>query len=96
MQTFDQSLYNFYKAGLITYEDALSESTSPNDLALLISGVNSSSEGINQGIGSDAEPEAGRVQPSGRPQQPSSGQASGSGAADAGSLSGGSSSYWTT
>ncbi len=46
MQTFDQSLYNFYKAGLITYEDALAESTSPNDLALLISGVNSSSEGL--------------------------------------------------
>ncbi len=44
MQTFDQSLYNFYKAGLITYEDALAESTSPNDLALLISGVNASDE----------------------------------------------------
>jgi twitching motility protein PilT len=45
MQTFDQSLYNFYKNGMITYEDALAESSSPNDLALLISGVDSSSGG---------------------------------------------------
>ncbi len=43
MQTFDQSLYGFYKNNLITYEDALAESTSPNDLALLISGVDSAS-----------------------------------------------------
>ncbi len=47
MQTFDQSLYNFYKAGLITYEDALAQSTSPNDLALLISGVNATDEGMD-------------------------------------------------
>lgn len=46
MQTFDQSLYNFYKDGLITYEDAIAESSSPNDLALLISGVNSSTDGL--------------------------------------------------
>ncbi len=46
MQTFDQSLYVFYKAGLITYEDALAESTSPNDLALLISGVNAAGSGV--------------------------------------------------
>lgn len=46
MQTFDQSLYNFYKEGLITYEDAIAESSSPNDLALLISGVNSSTDGL--------------------------------------------------
>ncbi len=39
MQTFDQSLYAHYKAGLISYEDALAESTTPNDLALLISGI---------------------------------------------------------
>ncbi len=94
MQTFDQSLYNFYKAGLITYEDALAESTSPNDLALLISGVNSSSEGINQGMGSGSGEEHARV--SDRPQAQSSEPVSGSAAAGAGSVSGGSSSYWTT
>ncbi len=43
MQTFDQSLYNFYKNNIITYEEALAQSTTPNDLALLISGVDSSS-----------------------------------------------------
>ena len=50
MQTFDQSLYNFYKAGLITYEDALAQSTSPNDLALLISGVNATDEGMDRSL----------------------------------------------
>jgi twitching motility protein PilT len=85
MQTFDQSLYNFYKAGLITYEDALSESTSPNDLALLISGVNSSSEGLNMSSASD-EPLA----------PPSAAPSGSAAAAGAGSASGGSSSYWTT
>jgi twitching motility protein PilT len=43
MQTFDQSLYKLLKEGLITYEDAMAESTSPNDFALLVSGVNESS-----------------------------------------------------
>ena len=96
MQTFDQSLYNFYKAGLITYEDALAESTSPNDLALLISGVNSSSEGINQGSGADSASGEGHTGVSGRPQTQSSEPVSGSAAAGADSASGGSSSYWTT
>jgi twitching motility protein PilT len=81
MQTFDQSLYNFYKAGLITYEDALAESTSPNDLALLISGVNSSSDGLTGGAGFNSAP------------APGSAPASGSGA---GSVSGGSNSYWSS
>ncbi len=54
MQTFDQSLYNFYKAGLITYEDALAESTSPNDLALLISGVNATDAGVTEFLGNKA------------------------------------------
>ena len=92
MQTFNQSLYSFYKAGLITHEDALAESTSPNDLALLISGVNSSSEGINQGMDSGEE----HTRVSGRPQAQSSEPVSGSAAAGTGSASGGSSSYWTT
>jgi twitching motility protein PilT len=61
MQTFDQSLYNFYKAGLITYEDALAESTSPNDLALLISGVNSSGDGLADIAGSSSGHATGSV-----------------------------------
>jgi len=36
MQTFDQALYELYKAGEITYEDALSHADSANDLRLMI------------------------------------------------------------
>lgn len=36
MQTFDQALYDLYKAGQITYEDALAYADSTNDLRLLI------------------------------------------------------------
>jgi twitching motility protein PilU len=36
MQTFDQALYDLYKAGEITYEDALTHADAPNDLRLTI------------------------------------------------------------
>jgi twitching motility protein PilU len=36
MQTFDQALFKLYKAGEITYEDALHHADSPNDLRLMI------------------------------------------------------------
>jgi twitching motility protein PilU len=36
MQTFDQSLFNLYEAGLISYEDALRNADSVNDLRLRI------------------------------------------------------------
>ena len=36
MQTFDQALFDLYKAGEVTYEDALKHSDSPNDLRLQI------------------------------------------------------------
>jgi twitching motility protein PilU len=36
MQTFDQALYELYKAGEITYEDALAHADSSNDLRLMI------------------------------------------------------------
>ena len=36
MQTFDQALYELYKSGEITYEDALSHADSANDLRLMI------------------------------------------------------------
>jgi twitching motility protein PilT len=44
MQTFDQSLYRSYKAGEITYEEALKAASNPDDLALRASGVVSSSD----------------------------------------------------
>ncbi len=36
MQTFDQALYELYRAGEITYEDALAHADSSNDLRLMI------------------------------------------------------------
>ncbi|MHB8173337.1 MAG: type IV pilus twitching motility protein PilT [Nitrospirota bacterium] len=44
MQTFDQSLYGLYKAGLVTYEEALRRSSNPDDFALRIRGITSTSD----------------------------------------------------
>lgn len=44
MQTFDQSLYALYKAGLATYEEALRRSSNPDDFALKIRGITSTSD----------------------------------------------------
>ncbi len=41
MQTFDQSLLSLYKDGLISYEDALSRASSPDDFALKVKGIQS-------------------------------------------------------
>lgn len=39
MQTFDQSLMALMRQGLITYEEALAQSTTPSDFALRASGI---------------------------------------------------------
>jgi twitching motility protein PilT len=39
MQTFDQSLYDLYSQGLITLEEALLNSTEPNEFKLRVAGV---------------------------------------------------------
>lgn len=44
MQTFDQSLFSLYKKGLITYEDALSRASKPDDFALKVKGVSSTKD----------------------------------------------------
>lgn len=44
MQTFDQSLLRLYKAGLITYEEALKGATNPDDFALKVKGIQSTSD----------------------------------------------------
>jgi len=43
MQTFDQSLMNLLQNGFITYEEALSQSSNPDDFALRVSGIGSAS-----------------------------------------------------
>ena len=44
MQSFDQSLMNWYKKGVISYENALYYATNPSEFALRIQGVASASE----------------------------------------------------
>jgi twitching motility protein PilT len=43
MQTFDQSLMQLYSSKLISYEEALRQSTNPDDFALKVSGISSTS-----------------------------------------------------
>jgi len=38
MQTFDQSLFNLFKTGLISYE-SLRRATNPDDFALKVKGI---------------------------------------------------------
>lgn len=44
MQTFDQSLFSLYKTGFITYEEALRRATNPDDFALKVKGIQSTSD----------------------------------------------------
>jgi len=44
MQTFDQSLMYLYTHNLITYEEALRQSSNPDDFALKVSGISSTSD----------------------------------------------------
>jgi twitching motility protein PilT len=44
MQSFDQSLMQLYTKKLITYEEALRQSTNPDDFALKVSGISSTSD----------------------------------------------------
>ena len=44
MQTFDQSIFNLFTSGLITYEEALRMATNPDDFALKTKGVQSTSD----------------------------------------------------
>jgi twitching motility protein PilT len=44
MQTFDQSLMSLLKQQLITYDEALRQSTNPDDFALRVSGISATSD----------------------------------------------------
>jgi twitching motility protein PilT len=44
MQTFDQSLMNWYHKGIISYDDALFAATNPAEFALRAQGINQSSD----------------------------------------------------
>ncbi len=49
MQTFDQSIFDLFKSGLITYEEALRRASSPDDFVLRVKGVRSTSDLASDG-----------------------------------------------
>ena len=65
MQTFDQSLMFLYRRGLITYDEALRQSSNPDDFALRVKGISSTSDstwdafdkGPDEGKGEDEQEE---------------------------------------
>ena len=80
-QTFDQSLMSLFRRELITYEEALAQATNPDDFALQIRGIHSTSDSRWDNF--DATPESDGVR------RPSSASGGGSvlrpaGSADAG------------
>jgi twitching motility protein PilT len=48
MQTFDQSLYDLYQQGLITYETAMESASNPDDFKLRVQGISSSSDSARE------------------------------------------------
>jgi twitching motility protein PilT len=56
MQTFDQSLMKLYTAKLITYEEAIRQSSNPDDFALKISGISGTSDASWEGFESKEDP----------------------------------------
>ena len=53
MQSFDQSLMNWYKKGVISYDNALYYATNPSEFALRIQGVASASDTTWDNISQD-------------------------------------------
>jgi twitching motility protein PilT len=56
MQTFDQSLMHLYTTKLITYEEALRQSSNPDDFALKVSGISSTSDTTWDHFAQEEEP----------------------------------------
>ena len=58
MQSFDQSLMKLYSSNMITYEEALRQSSNPDDFALKVSGISSTSDATWEGFESKEQPAA--------------------------------------
>ena len=48
MQTFDQSLYDLFQQGLITYETALENASNPDDFKLKVQGIASTADAARE------------------------------------------------
>ncbi|MFH1688461.1 MAG: type IV pilus twitching motility protein PilT [bacterium] len=53
MQTFDQSIMQLYRKGMITFEDALAAATNPDDFDLRVRGIQSSSDSWGESDGQE-------------------------------------------
>ncbi len=60
MQTFDQSLYDLYTQGLITLEEALVNSTNPDEFKLRIAGISSTADAARQEMERSSQAARGR------------------------------------
>src|SRR5205807_2965729 len=67
MQTFDQSLMMLFRQNIITYEEALRQSSNPDDFALRVSGISATSDSTWDSF--DQKPEEGG-QPAAAGKQP--------------------------
>jgi len=63
MQTFDQSLMGLYRAGLVSYEEALRQATNPDDFALRVSGISGTSDSKWDNFEQSQEPGAPKPAP---------------------------------
>jgi twitching motility protein PilT len=63
MQTFDQSLMKLYTANLISYEEALRQSSNPDDFALKISGISGTSDASWEGFENKEDDPAAEPEP---------------------------------
>ena len=59
MQTFDQSLYQLYKTGLITLEEAMTRATNPDEFRLKIQGVQFTSDAAMESMEQSLELDTG-------------------------------------
>jgi twitching motility protein PilT len=55
MQSFDQSLYQLYKSGLISLEEAMRQASNPNEFRLKIQGIQSTSDVAAEEMDSELE-----------------------------------------
>jgi twitching motility protein PilT len=67
MQTFDQSLLSLFKSELITYEEAINIATNPDDFALKLKGVESTSDLWGEGAKVSVDKEKNKVKDEGPP-----------------------------
>ncbi len=55
MQSFDQAIMRLYKSGMISFEDAMSNASNPDDFELRLSGITGSSDRWQEEGGSETE-----------------------------------------